>query len=175
MPIIPSAIGWLNVHMNRMLKTALRKHTTQLGVQWDKTCLGFCEPIERLHMHESTGEEPSFLLFGMDCKTPTWSCSAATNTTNANWSGGSRGGHPVPVFSTEAGRKSNTKSTEANQEEISSWGLGHGELPTWTDSEARQAVLALAQTTLSGILWESWCHCGQYLLPARDPNSNTYV
>ena len=126
--------------------------------------------------HESIGEKPSFILFGMDCKTPTWSCSAATNTTDANWSGGSsRGGHPVPVFSTEAGRKSNTKSTEANQDEISNWALGFGELPTRADSEATQAVLDLAQTTLSGIPWESWCHCGQYLLPVRNPNSNTYV
>ena len=41
--------NWMVERMNRMLKTALRKHTTQFGVQWDKTCLGFGEPIETLH------------------------------------------------------------------------------------------------------------------------------
>ena len=56
--------------LNRTLKTILRKHAAQFGVQWD-TYLGGVLWAYRNTIHESTGEKPSFLLFGIDCRTPT--------------------------------------------------------------------------------------------------------
>ena len=56
--------------LNRTLKTALRKHAARFGVQWDKYLPGVLWAY-RNTLHESTGEKPSFLLFGMDCRTPT--------------------------------------------------------------------------------------------------------
>ena len=55
---------------NRTLKTALRKHAARFGVQWDRHLSGVLWAY-RNTPHESTGEKPSFLLFGMDCRTPT--------------------------------------------------------------------------------------------------------
>ena len=54
---------------NRTLKTMLRKHAAKFGVQWDKYLYGVLWAY-RNTPHESTGEKPSFLLFGMDCRTP---------------------------------------------------------------------------------------------------------
>ena len=56
--------------LNRTLKTILRKHAAQFGVQWD-TYLGGVLWAYRNTIHESTGEKPSFLLFGIDCRMPT--------------------------------------------------------------------------------------------------------
>ena len=56
--------------LNRTLKTALRKHAARFGVQWDQYLAGVLWAY-RNTPHESTGEKPSFLLFGMDCRTPT--------------------------------------------------------------------------------------------------------
>ena len=50
---------------NRTLKTTLRK-PGKFGVQWDRWVLW----AYRNTPHESTGEKPSFLLFGIDCRTP---------------------------------------------------------------------------------------------------------
>ena len=55
---------------NRTLKTALRKHAVKFGVQWDRYLSGVLWAY-RNTPHESTGEKPSFLLFGIDCRTPT--------------------------------------------------------------------------------------------------------
>ena len=55
---------------NRTLKTALRKHAARFGVQWDQYLSGVLWAY-RNTPHESTGEKPSFLLFGMDCRSPT--------------------------------------------------------------------------------------------------------
>ena len=55
---------------NRTLKTALRKHAARFGTQWDKYLSGVMWAY-RNTPHESTGEKPSFLLFGIDCRTPT--------------------------------------------------------------------------------------------------------
>ena len=57
-------------HLNRTLKTALRKYAAQFGVQWDKYLPGVLWAY-RNTPDKSTGEKPSFLLFGMDCRTPT--------------------------------------------------------------------------------------------------------
>ena len=46
--------------LNRTLKTILRKHAAQFGVQWD-TYLGGVLWAYRNTIHESTGEKPSFL------------------------------------------------------------------------------------------------------------------
>ena len=55
---------------NRTFKTMLRKHVSKFGVQWDKYLSGvlwaYCYTP-----HSSTGEKPSFLLFGFDCRHPT--------------------------------------------------------------------------------------------------------
>ena len=54
---------------NRTLKTALRKHAAKFGAQWDTYLSGILWAY-RNTPHEATGEKPSFLLFGFDCRTP---------------------------------------------------------------------------------------------------------
>ena len=54
---------------NRTLKTILRKHADTYGRQWDRYLPGVLWAY-RNTPHEATGEKPSFLLFGMDCRTP---------------------------------------------------------------------------------------------------------
>ena len=55
---------------NRTLKTMLRKHAAKFGSQWDRYLSGVLWAY-RNTPHESTGEKPSYLLFGIDCRTPT--------------------------------------------------------------------------------------------------------
>jgi len=55
---------------NRTLKSYLRKHATTYGNQWDKYLYGVLYAY-RNTPDESTGEKPSYLLYGMDCRTPT--------------------------------------------------------------------------------------------------------
>ena len=54
---------------NRTLKTMLRKHAADYGPQWDRYLPGVLWAY-RNTPHESTGEKPSYLLFGMDCRSP---------------------------------------------------------------------------------------------------------
>ena len=54
---------------NRTLKTSLRKHAATYGNQWDKYLYGVLYAY-RNTPHESTGEKPSYLLYGMDLRTP---------------------------------------------------------------------------------------------------------
>jgi len=54
---------------NRTLKMMLRKHATKFGLQWDKFLPGVLWAY-RNTPHNSTGEKPSFLLFGIDCRSP---------------------------------------------------------------------------------------------------------
>ena len=58
---------------NRTLKTILRKHAARFGVQWDRYLPGVLWAY-RNTPHDSTGEKPSFLLLGHDCRTPTEAC-----------------------------------------------------------------------------------------------------
>ena len=55
---------------NRMLESILRKHAATFGVQWDRYLPGVLWAY-RNTPHESTGEKPSFLMFGKDLRTPT--------------------------------------------------------------------------------------------------------
>ena len=55
---------------NRTLKTMLRKQAEKYGPQWDQYIHGVVWAY-RNTPHTSTGEKPSYLLFGMDCHTPT--------------------------------------------------------------------------------------------------------
>ena len=55
--------------LNRTLKTMLRKHAARFGLQWDTYLPGVLWAY-RNSPHESTGEKPSFLLFGMDLRMP---------------------------------------------------------------------------------------------------------
>ena len=55
---------------NRTLKSMIRKHVAVLGAQWDQYLSGLLWAY-RNTPHDSTGEKPSFLLFGMDCRSPT--------------------------------------------------------------------------------------------------------
>ena len=55
---------------NRTLKSLLRKHAARFGFNWDKYLSGVLWAY-RNTPHESTGEKPSFLLFGIDCRGPT--------------------------------------------------------------------------------------------------------
>jgi hypothetical protein len=50
---------------NRTLKQALRKHAARFGGQWDRYLPGVLWAY-RNTPHTSTGEKPSFLLFGVD-------------------------------------------------------------------------------------------------------------
>ena len=56
--------------LNRTLKTMLRKHVARFGGQWDRFLPGVLWAY-RNTPHESTKEKPSFLLFGIDLKSPT--------------------------------------------------------------------------------------------------------
>ena len=55
--------------LNRTLKAMLRKHASQFGTQWDVYLPGVVWAY-RNTIHESTGEKPSFFLFGIDLRTP---------------------------------------------------------------------------------------------------------
>jgi len=55
---------------NRTLKTMLRKHASRFGNQWDRYLSGVVWAYRNVP-HESTGEKPSFLMFGVDLRTPT--------------------------------------------------------------------------------------------------------
>ena len=55
---------------NRNLKTVLRKHADKLGSLWDTYLPGVLWAYGDTP-HAATGEKPSFLLFGLDCRTPT--------------------------------------------------------------------------------------------------------
>ena len=55
---------------NRTLKNLLRKHAARFGPEWDRYLDGVLWAY-RNSPHESTGEKPSFLLFGVDLRTPT--------------------------------------------------------------------------------------------------------
>ena len=54
---------------NRTLKTAIRKYAAAFGDQWDTYLSGILWAY-RNSRHDSTGEKPSFLLFGFDCRSP---------------------------------------------------------------------------------------------------------
>ena len=56
--------------LNRTLKTMLRKHVAKFHGQWDRFLPGVLWAY-RNTPHESTKEKPSFLLFGIDLKSPT--------------------------------------------------------------------------------------------------------
>ena len=55
---------------NRTLKTMLRKHAARFGNQWDTYLSGVLWAYKNTP-HASTREKPSFLLFGIDCRSPT--------------------------------------------------------------------------------------------------------
>ncbi len=54
---------------NRTLKAMLRKHASRFGKEWDLNLYGVLWAY-RNTPHDSTGEKPSFLLFGMDLRAP---------------------------------------------------------------------------------------------------------
>ena len=54
---------------NRTLKAMLRKQAATYGSQWDRYLHAVLWAY-RNTPHETTGEKPSFLLFGYDCRTP---------------------------------------------------------------------------------------------------------
>ena len=55
---------------NRTLKTMLWKHAADHGVQWDQYLSGVLWAY-RNTPHKATGEKPSILLYGIDCRYPT--------------------------------------------------------------------------------------------------------
>ena len=65
----PQCVGMVE-RFNRTLKSMIHKYVTQFGKQWDQYLPGLLWAY-RNTPHESTGEKPSYLLFGMDCRSPT--------------------------------------------------------------------------------------------------------
>lgn len=55
--------------LNRTLKAMLRKHAAKFGRQWDRYLPGVLWAY-RNTPHEATKEKPSFLLFGVDTRSP---------------------------------------------------------------------------------------------------------
>ena len=55
---------------NRTLKSMLRKHAANFRVQWDWYLPGVLWAYCNMP-HDSTGEMPSFLLYGVNCRHPT--------------------------------------------------------------------------------------------------------
>ena len=55
---------------NQTLKTMLRKYAAEFSMQWDKYLPGALWAYHNVQ-HDSTGEKPSFLLYSVDCWTPT--------------------------------------------------------------------------------------------------------
>ena len=55
---------------NRTLKTMLRKYAAEFSTQWDRYLPGALWAYRKVP-HDSTGEKPSFLLYGLDCRTLT--------------------------------------------------------------------------------------------------------
>ena len=55
---------------NRTLKTMLRKYAAEFSTQWDRYLPGALWAYRNVP-HDSTGEKPSFLLYGIDCRTLT--------------------------------------------------------------------------------------------------------
>ena len=55
---------------NRILKMMLRKYVDKFGSQLDKFLPGVLRAYKNTP-HGSTGEKPSFLLFRVDCRSPT--------------------------------------------------------------------------------------------------------
>jgi len=52
------------------LKAMLRKHVSRFGTQWDQRSSGVLWAY-RIMPHDTTGEKPSYLLFGIDSWSPT--------------------------------------------------------------------------------------------------------
>ena len=68
--------------LNRTLKAMLRKQAAAHGNQWDKFLPGVLWAY-RNTPHEATREKPSFLLFGIDCRSPTEAAYLPTTTSPA--------------------------------------------------------------------------------------------
>ena len=66
---------------NRTLKSMIRKHAARFGDQWDEYLSGILWSY-RNTPHASTGEKPSFLLFGVDCRSPTEAAFLPTSALN---------------------------------------------------------------------------------------------
>ena len=64
--------------MNRTLKAMLRKQAVKFGPQWDNFLPGVLWAY-RNAPHESTKEKPSFLMFGLDLRSPTEATLLPTN------------------------------------------------------------------------------------------------
>ena len=60
----------LTERFNRMLKSLLRKHAVKFGKQWDVHLPAVLWAYRNVP-HTSTGEKPSYLLFGVDLRSPT--------------------------------------------------------------------------------------------------------
>ena len=68
-PYHPACNGMVE-RLNRTLKATLRKHAAKFGTQWDKFLPGVLWAY-RNTPHNSTHEKSSFLLFGMELRSPT--------------------------------------------------------------------------------------------------------
>ena len=71
---------------NQTLKSMLRKQAAKFGMQWDKYLSGVLWAYCNMP-HSTTGEKPSFLLFGFDCRSPTEAAllpAKSLRATNAN-------------------------------------------------------------------------------------------
>lgn len=60
----------LTERFNHTLKSLLRKHAVKFGRQWYRHLPAVLWAYRNVP-HESTGEKPFFLLFSIDCRSPT--------------------------------------------------------------------------------------------------------
>ena len=96
---------------NRTFKTMLQKHVAKFGTQWDWYLHGVMWAYQNVP-HDSTGEKPSFLLLGVDCRSPTEVPPHDLEITLQ------RGDGTFPLNSSQDGCRINSKSTGQEQADL---------------------------------------------------------
>jgi len=66
---LPPSVRWDVEQFNRTLKTALCKRAATFGCLWNHFLSGVLVAYRNVP-HDSTGEKPSYLLFGLDYQMP---------------------------------------------------------------------------------------------------------
>ena len=137
---------------NRTLKSMLRKHAAKFGEQWDTYLFGALWAY-RNTPHESTGEKPSFLLYGFDCRSPTDAAllpphpiepvSVSNYRQQFILSLSSLGSWLQPTFRRHSAATSTSTIRRLVPHKLLCWRLGDGEVSprgVWSTAQTVQAV-----------------------------------